>query len=175
MLSPFWKLFSVHLLCKYITKKTRLFKYIENFLTKNWKFSDKNSDIFLISAQNINCGYSLEPPRQGWKLKMFRRKSNIFHISAQNKECGYTLQPPRRGGSNEYLQSMFLSRNKKNNVYSCKPQFCYTKLGFKGSKLYRFVFVIRRIKYLSDRANVQAWSGSSSNSAGYEISVFSSN
>ena len=28
--------------------KTRLFKYIENFTTKNWKFSDKNSDIFFI-------------------------------------------------------------------------------------------------------------------------------
>ena len=26
--------------------KTRLFKYIENFTTKNWKFSDTNSDIF---------------------------------------------------------------------------------------------------------------------------------
>ena len=35
--------------------KTRLFKYIENFTTKNWKFSDKkNSDIFHISAQNID-------------------------------------------------------------------------------------------------------------------------
>ena len=33
-----------------------LFKYIENFTTKNWKFSDKNSDIFHISAQNIDCG-----------------------------------------------------------------------------------------------------------------------
>ena len=30
--------------------KTRLFKYIENFATKNWKFSDKNSDSFHISA-----------------------------------------------------------------------------------------------------------------------------
>ena len=29
---------------------TWLFKYIENFITKNWKFSDKNSDIFHISA-----------------------------------------------------------------------------------------------------------------------------
>ena len=46
--------------------KTRLFKYIENFISKNWKFSDKkNSDIFHISAQNIDCGYSLEPPRRG--------------------------------------------------------------------------------------------------------------
>ena len=25
----------------------------------------KNSDIFQISAQNIDCGYSLEPPRRG--------------------------------------------------------------------------------------------------------------
>ena len=32
---------------------------------KTWKFSDKNSDIFYISAQNIDCGYSLEPPRRG--------------------------------------------------------------------------------------------------------------
>ena len=31
-----------------------------------WKFSDKNSDIFHdISAKNIGCGYSLEPPRRG--------------------------------------------------------------------------------------------------------------
>ena len=37
------------LLRNHITK-TRLFKYIENSMTKNWKFSDKNS-IFLISAQ----------------------------------------------------------------------------------------------------------------------------
>ena len=45
--------------------KTRLSKYIENFTTKNGKFSDKNSDIVHISAQNIDCGYSLEPPRRG--------------------------------------------------------------------------------------------------------------
>ena len=25
--------------------------------------SDKNSDIFYISTQNIDCGYPLEPPR----------------------------------------------------------------------------------------------------------------
>ena len=38
--------------------------YIENFTTENWKFSDKNSDIFYISAQNIDCGYLLELVRQ---------------------------------------------------------------------------------------------------------------
>ena len=49
---------------QYITK-TRLFKYIENFTTKKWKLSMKNSGSFHISAQNIDCGYLLEPPRRG--------------------------------------------------------------------------------------------------------------
>ena len=44
--------------------KTRLFKYTENLTTKKWNFLDKNSDIFHISAQNIDCGYSLEPPHR---------------------------------------------------------------------------------------------------------------
>ena len=34
---------------------------------------------------------------------------------------------------------MFLSRNKKTNVYHCKPKFYYIKM---GSKLYRHVFVM---------------------------------
>ena len=63
------------------------------------------------------------------------KNSDIFHISAQNIDCGYSLEPPRRGGSNEYPQSMFLSRNKKNNVYPCKPQFYYIKVGFKVVKI----------------------------------------
>ena len=32
---------------------------------KNENFQLKHSDIFHISAQTIDCGYSLEPPRQG--------------------------------------------------------------------------------------------------------------
>ena len=32
---------------------------------KNKKIQVNNSDIFHISAQNIDCGYSLEPPRRG--------------------------------------------------------------------------------------------------------------
>ena len=35
------------------------------FYYKKKMFQIKNSDIFHISAQNIDCGYSLEPPRQG--------------------------------------------------------------------------------------------------------------
>ena len=93
---------------KFIITKTRLFKYTVNFTAKKWKFSYKNFDSFHIFAQNIYCGYSLEPPR--------------------------------RGGSNEYPQFMFLSRNKKNNEYPCKPQFYYIKVGFKGVKIIQACF-----------------------------------
>ena len=88
---------------KYCISKTHLFKYIKNFTTKNWKFSDKNSD--------------------------------IFHISAQNIDCGYLLELPCQGSSIEYPQSMFLNRNRKNNVYPCKPQFYYIKVGFEEVKI----------------------------------------
>ena len=33
--------------------------------TKKENFQMKNSEIFHIPTQNIDCGYSLEPPRQG--------------------------------------------------------------------------------------------------------------
>ena len=71
------------------------------------------------------------------KIETFQIKKNsdIFHISDQNIDCGFPLEPPRRGGSNEYPLSMFLSRNKKINVYPCKPQFYYIKVGFKGVKI----------------------------------------
>ena len=69
-------------------------------------------------------------------MKIFQiKKSDIFHTSAHNIDCGYSLEQPRRGGSNEYPQSMFLSRKKKNSVYPCKPQFYYTKMGFEGIKI----------------------------------------
>ena len=50
-------------------------------------------------------------------------------------DCGYSLEPPRRGDSNEYPKAMLLRRNMKNNVYHCKPQFCYTEVGFKGVEI----------------------------------------
>ena len=59
------------------------------------------------------------------------KNSYSFHISAPNRDCWYFLVP-HQGGSNEYPQPMFLSRNKKNNVYPCKPQFYYIKVVFKG-------------------------------------------
>ena len=73
----------------------------------------------------------LPPKNENFQIK----NSDIFHIFSQNIDCGYSLEPPHRGSSNEYPQSMFLSRNKKSNVYPFKPQFYYIKMGFKGVKI----------------------------------------
>ena len=78
----------------------------------------------------------LSPKNENFQIK----NSYILHISDENIDCGYSLEPPRRGGSNEYPQSMFLSRNQTNNVYPCKPQFYYIKVGFKGFKIIKACF-----------------------------------
>ena len=62
---------------------------------------------------------TLPPKNENFQMK----NSDIFPISAQNIDCGYSLEPPRRGGSNEYPQSMFLSRNKKIMYTPVNPSF----------------------------------------------------
>ena len=58
---------------------------------------------------------------KNWK---FSDKNYIsFHISAQNINCRYLLELPRRGSSNEYPQSMVLSRNMKINAALVNPSF----------------------------------------------------
>ena len=107
-------------------------------LNVNW-LSYQDLSVCLIDSSSYH--YENIPIQIYWKFyhqknENFQIKdSDIFHISAQNIDCGYSLEPPRRGGSNEYPQSMFLNRNKKNNVYPCKPQFYYIKRGFKGVKI----------------------------------------
>ena len=64
--------------------KPRLFKHIENFTSKNWKFQIKNPDIFHISAQNIDCGYSLEPPRRGGS---YEYPQSIFYAKIRKIMC----------------------------------------------------------------------------------------
>ena len=88
------------------------------------------------NAYLTTCILKFSPPKnEKFQIKI----SGIFHISAQNIDCGYSSEPPRRGGSDEYPQ-IVLSRNKNNNVYPCKPQFYYIKVGFKGDQIYIGMF-----------------------------------
>ena len=79
-------------------KKTCLFKYIENFNTKSGKFSNKNSDISHISAQNIDCGYSLELPCWGsskeYLAEAVLRSTHNLYFWAEIRKIMYTLVNP---------------------------------------------------------------------------------
>ena len=62
----------------------------------------------------------ISPPN----TESFQIKNPIcFYISAQNIDCGYSLELLCRGASNEYPQSMFLSRNKKKIYTPVNPSF----------------------------------------------------
>ena len=120
-----------------VITKTHLFKYTENFTTKKGKFSEKKSDIFHISAQNIDCGYSLEPPHQGGSTKNIdcgyslepphrggsKEYHNLCFEQNQNIDCGYSLEPPHRDDSKEYPQSMFRAKLRKIMHTPVNPTF----------------------------------------------------
>ena len=83
-------------------------------LTEFCRFMDY-SDLRLRKHAYSNILRIFPPKNENFQIK----NCGSFHFSAQNIHCGYLLEPPRRGGSNEYPQSMFLSRNKKINVSLC--------------------------------------------------------
>ena len=68
-----------------------------------------------------------------------------FLIFAQNIDCGYTLEPPRRGGSNEYPQSVFWRKNKKNRYTPAYPSFAIKMWGSRGYTLHGRVFLMKRL------------------------------
>ena len=76
--------------------------YSNFFRSKIDNCQRKNSDIFLIFAQNIDCGYTLEPPRRGG--------SNEYHnlcFGAKIRKIGIPLHTPvllyKSGGIRGYL------------------------------------------------------------------------
>ena len=55
-----------YIIARPITLRKHAYSNILKILQpKPENFQIKNSDIFHISAQTIDCGYSLEPPRRG--------------------------------------------------------------------------------------------------------------
>ena len=86
-----------------IITKTRLFKYIENFTSKNWKFSDKKLWIF-------------------------------FYISTKKHRCEAVLTSTHN--------LCFWAEIRKIMYTPVNPSFSIWKWGLKGSKLYRYVFVM---------------------------------
>ena len=63
----------------------------------------------------------------GCKNEKFQMKKNVIFL--------LFLLETEIVGTNGYPQIMFYSRNKKNNVYPCKPHFFYIKSGVWGVKI----------------------------------------
>ena len=63
------------------------------------------------------CPYNMQKLFSSIKIEKFHwKRFDIFRIFDQNIDCGYRLEPPHGGGSNEYPQSMFWRKNKKNGI-----------------------------------------------------------
>ena len=71
-------------------------------------------NIFLIFAQNIDCGYTLEPPQCG---------------GSNETEAVLTS-----------IHNLFFRAKIRKNVYPCTPQFFYIKVGCKGFFITRTCF-----------------------------------
>ena len=76
------------------------------FIQENWGLQ-RYTLFFLFLLKNIDCGYSLEPPRRG------------------GSDCGYSLEPPRRGGSNEYHNLCFEQKYEKYQNFYVKIFFFF--------------------------------------------------
>ena len=116
-----------------------MFRLLKIVLNVCFKIQEINSQQYIMPLRKhaySNILKILRPKKENFQIK----NSDIFHISAQNNDCGFSLEPPRRGSSNEYPHSMLLCRNKKNNVYPCKPQFYYIKVGFMWGQNYVSMF-----------------------------------
>ena len=121
------------------------FSYNEAHIIIRWRaimYIVKRKHVFVLAGLNSECsdtglGYlessfshyaNMSVPYiaifHGCKNDNFQMKIfDIFLIFALNIDCGYTLEPPQRGGSNEYPQSMFWSKNKKNMYTRVNPTF----------------------------------------------------
>ena len=86
-----YQLADLNLYCSYIPRTVRKHAYSNTLRIlppKNENFQMKNSGSFHISAQNIDCGYSLEPPRRGGSneypqstfLSRNEKTTRIFHL-----------------------------------------------------------------------------------------------
>ena len=87
-------------------------------------FSNSTVASWATSLHNENMPMQYTEIFKAIKNENFQQKNfDSFLIFAKNRDCGYSLEPPHRGGSNEYPQSMFWSKNKKNRYTPVYPSF----------------------------------------------------
>ena len=99
--------------------------YKKNSSPKTENFQIKNSDIFHISAQNIDYGYSLEPPRRGgsteYQQSMFLSRNKKINVNPSFSVYKWGLR-----GSKLYRR-VFVMLPCKPFLFSCLNIYIYTK------------------------------------------------
>ena len=70
---------------------------------------------------------------------------DIFYVVAQNIDRVYTLEPHRRCNSNDYPQSMFWTKNKKNRYTHADPSFIMLNLVLRGYTFQGHVFLMKAL------------------------------
>ena len=65
---------------------------------------------------------------------LYKNSCDILQMSDKNIDCLYSLEPPWRVDSNEYPQTIFLTKIRKHIVYPCKPGLLY-KSGVYGGQI----------------------------------------
>ena len=106
--------------------KTVLFKHTENFNTKTSNLSEKNSDIFHVSAQNIDCRYSLESPRQNrilryqwWRPSWISDWNNFSYFwSASHHDTSYQVS--------SQLLAFWFRRQREKKRFPWWPHFSFS-------------------------------------------------
>ena len=109
-----------------------------------WEYATLNSVIakkhiyrYVAIKYCFRCGLSLRKHAYSNILKILQPKTENFQIKNSDS---FQISARNIGGSNEYPHSMFLSRNKRNNVHPCKLQFYYIKVEFSGVKIIKVCF-----------------------------------
>ena len=106
--------------------KTRLFKCIEIFTTTNWKFSDKNSDIFHMCSKHRLWVLVRTASPQSMLLSRNKKKNNVYLCTPQF----YYIKVGFKGSQN-YLHVA----SRKHAIYifvPLKTHFYIVKLWFTG-------------------------------------------
>ena len=99
-------------------------------------------DIPILQRMSIKLSQQSDMTETESRKSNKKTKIDIFLNILLKTDCGYTLESPRQGSSNEYPQSMFWSKNKKNRYTPAYPSFVMKKWGSRGYTLHGHVFLM---------------------------------
>ena len=95
-------------------------------------YKAQKKNLFAAVSITKTCLYNFAPHKPHFYIvKLGLTGYTLFFLFLlKNIDCEYSLEPPRRGGSNEYPQSMILSRKMKNIRFFLSENFQFYVVNF---------------------------------------------